>query len=303
MSANKSAHADSRRTRNLEGEQRATDPNTDTEGMPGPESKTTQRLHLVDPTLPVSHAEPHADPNATQTIRRGSPDTTQPARHNKPAGVDGASRRPLRTWAARHKRALILTGVLIAIAALTLSGAAVRSAQGVQRAAVGGGGLQLRAASLAQADLRDRDLQWANLSQADMRQANLAGVDLLGADLTGADLEGANLEGATLRGADLSSAKLVEAVLAQANLHWTVMRGADLSQADLRGADLQGADLENATLEGANLEGANMKNAHLLGTTLPDGRTWTPSSNLRRFTDPSFPDFWRPGDPKSLVSR
>jgi hypothetical protein len=260
-----------------------------------------------------SHAQ-NLDPKATQRVRLPSkpadPIVTQPVRPRKASDDSRTdpqappSPRPAwRQWAARHKGILILAGVLIVTTLLAILGVAIRNAQGVQHATVGSGAVQMRAASLAREDLSDRDLKWANLNQADLRQANLSNADMLGADLSGANLEEANLEAAILRGADMSGAQMSRAVFAGADLHWAVLRNADLSQADLTGADLQGADLENATLQGANLEGANLKNAHLLGTTLPDGSSWSPSSTLRRFTDPSHPDFWRPGDAQSVAYR
>jgi hypothetical protein len=262
--------------------------------------KATQRLRLADVSSLASIPDPRLDPKATQKIRLADAVAAQPTRR----APDGAVERPrLRAWAARHKRALILVGVLVGIAALAISGLALRSFQGVEQAAIGIGGPQMRAARLAQADLSGQDLKWANLSQADLRQANLSGADLLGADLSGADLGLADLSGTVLRGADLSGARLEGALLNAADLHWAVMRNANLGLADLRKADLQGADLENASLEGADLEGANLKNAHTMGTILPDGTVWTPRTNLRRFTDPSYPDFWRPGDPQSLAHR
>jgi uncharacterized protein YjbI with pentapeptide repeats len=268
--------------------------------------KATQRLRLGDTPDLASISEPHLDPKATQVVRVADASATQPSRHESdvPHASGGRSERfSLRPWMVRHKRALILVAVLVGIALLAISGVAIWNAWDLQRATVGIGGLQMRAARLAQADLSGQDLKWANLAQADLRQANLSGADLLGADLGGADLSEANLDAAVLRGADLSGAKLRQAVLTRADLHWAVMRNADLSQADLREADLRGADLENSILEGANLEGADLDNVHTAGTILPDGSVWTPRTNLRRFTDPTHPEFWRPGDAQSLAHR
>ena len=279
--------------------------------------KATQRIRLADALEPVFRPETDVDPKATRqlpdvpsipvtpqvqgppsTLRQSSGDSRETQEIRLPK-----ARPPVRRWLARHKRSAILVGALAAIAILAISLAATQSARGVQRAAVGSIGQQMRAASLAQADLSGQDLKWADLSQADLRQANLSNADMMGADLTGAELGKANLEAAILRGADLSGAKLQGAVFLQADLHWALLRNADLSGADLRQANLQGADLENATLEGANLEGANLKSVHLYGTILPDGARWTPRINLRRFTDSSHPDFWRSEDAQSLALR
>lgn len=301
MSVNTSAHAEQRRDRALDEEQPL-----EGERPVQSDPKATQRLRLADtPALKSASGRKgkrrhRADASVTQPIRR-EPELASAQER----GTEGAParRQAVRSWVARHKRTLILVGVLVGIAILAISGVAIRSGQGVQQATVGLFGPQLRAARLAQADLSGEDLKWANLSQADLRQANLSRADLLGANLNGANLEEANLEGAILRGADLSGAKLGKAFLMRADLHWAILRNSDLRYADLSGSDLQGADLENATLEGADLEGANLKNAHTVGTILPDGMVWKPSVNLRRFTDPSHPDFWRPGDVQSLVLR
>jgi uncharacterized protein YjbI with pentapeptide repeats len=116
--------------------------------------------------------------------------------------------------------------------------------------------------------LVDGSLQWASLESADLQ----------GASLGSADLQRANLIGASLQGARLVRANLQEARLVRANL-----QGANLWSADLRGADLRGADLIWASLLSAKLDG---------NTALPDGTTWTPDTDLARFTDVGHPDFW-----------
>lgn len=303
MPIHTSTHAEQRRGRALEEERPAQhDPkatqrlrlNESPDFDASPDPNATLQVRLADQAGPAEQA-PSADALSTQPIRR-DPDAA-PAPRTAPRGASW------RQWAARHKRTLILSAVLVGIAVLAISGLALKNAQDVQRAVIGLGGPQMRAALLAQADLSGQNLQWADLRQADLRQANLAGADLLGANLSGANLDGANLEGANLRGTDLSGARLGQTALRGADLHWAVLRNAQLGKADLSQTDLQGADLENASLLGANLEGANLKNAHMLGTMMPDGSAWTPRTDVRRFTDPSHPDFWRPGDAQSLAHR
>jgi hypothetical protein len=123
----------------------------------------------------------------------------------------------------------------------------------------------------------------------DLKSDNLQGADLRRADLSGADMSGADL-----RGANAQYAKLTGAVLAGADLRYALLNEADLRDADLRGANLQAANLSGADLSGAQLEGANLKNVHLQDAYLPDGSAWTVSSDMRRFTDPTYHDFWRP---------
>jgi hypothetical protein len=90
------------------------------------------------------------------------------------------------------------------------------------------------------------------------------------------------------------------------------LRGAFLRMADLSDADLAGADLQGVYLDGANLRGTNLRGADLMwarqghpqygpvlfnqATILPDGTTWTPETDMSRFTDPAHLEFWRPVD-------
>jgi hypothetical protein len=78
-----------------------------------------------------------------------------------------------------------------------------------------------------------------------------------------------------------------------------------LKVVDLTRANLQGALLSDAYLPGASLLYADLRDAYLLhadlggamlntSTRLPDGSHWTPDVDLRRFTEPDYPDFWKP---------
>jgi hypothetical protein len=83
------------------------------------------------------------------------------------------------------------------------------------------------------------------------------------------------------------------------------LQKAMLDDALLENTDLQGADLRGASLRGANLAGANLQGADLYWasfdkrTILPDRSPWSPTTDLFRFSDPDFPNFWRSGDPDS----
>ena len=79
-------------------------------------------------------------------------------------------------------------------------------------------------------------------------------------------------------------------IMTEARLYRVNFHGAMLREADLTGAFLQGARLENADLRGAMLDGANMDNV----TICPDGASWSPDTDMRRFTDPAHPEFWTP---------
>jgi hypothetical protein len=69
----------------------------------------------------------------------------------------------------------------------------------------------------------------------------------------------------------------------------------NLQGADLTLTNLQGADLRRTNLQGADLEVAQFDE----NTILPDMTKWTPDTDMKRFTDPKHPQFWRSDDPKS----
>ena len=131
-------------------------------------------------------------------------------------------------------------------------------------------------------------------TEIDLQGGSLKGANLQGADLSEADLGGADLNEADLRGANAQRANLHRANLARADLHYALLNEANLREADLREANLQWVDLGDADLQDAQLEGANVKYARLDGATLPDGSRWSVSIDMRRFTDPTYRDFWRP---------
>jgi uncharacterized protein YjbI with pentapeptide repeats len=146
-------------------------------------------------------------------------------------------------------------------------------------------GVDLSGADLRGADLRDTDLRKARLVGADLREVRLGGArlheaDLRKATLAGADLGGADLEGASLREANLTDGRLTLAILRRANLGEADLRGAQLP-----GARLDGANLWDASLVGADLRGANLTDSTLVqvdltgaradgGTAWPDGFDW-----------------------------
>jgi uncharacterized protein YjbI with pentapeptide repeats len=168
----------------------------------------------------------------------------------------------------------------------------------LQRASLGGANLQ--GANLIMADLQEAFLNGANLQKTYLFRANLQKARLAGAELQRADLTYTNLQEAYLAEAKLQKAFLVQADLQQACLPKTNLQGVLLAWANLKGAYLEKADLQGAILVGADLQGANLREANLertefnKGTTLPDGTKWTPDTDMARFTDPNYPDFWRP---------
>lgn len=118
-------------------------------------------------------------------------------------------------------------------------------------------------------------------------------------------LEDGTLEGVHIVWANLQNADLDKADLHSADLWLTNMQQARLYKANLQGTLMQAVDLGEANLDGANLASANLNESNLLNarlsertlftrdTVLPDCTFWTPGVDLRRFTNPLHPDFWR----------
>lgn len=110
---------------------------------------------------------------------------------------------------------------------------------------------------------------------------------LKGTDLYRGNLGGADFYNADLSGADLGRVNFQNARLSEANLTGATLRRSDLRGARLRGAILVGADLRDVVFDET--------------TVLPDYSTWTPDSDLFRFTDPDHPNFWQPDPGKTAV--
>jgi uncharacterized protein YjbI with pentapeptide repeats len=190
-------------------------------------------------------------------------------------------------------------------------------------------------ANLQDVDMAQANLQCTDLIVANLQGAYLDGANLQGANLTNTDFnEDTTLPDATkwtpgtdmtrftdpdhpefwrgygLRGADLQNQNFVAANLQGVSLHRADLQGANMSRANLRGAVLSHANLRGVDLRKVDLGGANLPNADLRGallhnatfneeTTLPDGRKWTPDTDMNRFTDPEHPNFWRSNFPSS----
>lgn len=76
--------------------------------------------------------------------------------------------------------------------------------------------------------------------------------------------------------------------------------GANLKHSTLYRVNFSGADMRYSNMQKANLSEANLMNAKLSNalfdenTILPDGKKWTPETDIQRYTDPEHPDFWQP---------
>jgi uncharacterized protein YjbI with pentapeptide repeats len=150
------------------------------------------------------------------------------------------------------------------------------------------------------------------LDPSDLEQQDFTYADLTSVCLSNTDLSNSDFTNARLNFADMTGAQGWYAIFEGANL-WAV----NLSNADLRYADFKRADLWHTNLSNANLSNANLSNANLEGalnvetttfdekTMLPDSTDaknvyWTSSTDMKRYTDPTCPDFWQPDWAKQL---
>ncbi|MEO8611847.1 MAG: pentapeptide repeat-containing protein [Chloroflexota bacterium] len=100
--------------------------------------------------------------------------------------------------------------------------------------------------------------------------------------------------------ADLRGTNLQNAELYNTRFFYSNMQGANLLYSDVKGAKFFGTNLWEANFEYAqNIELARFDTE----ATLPDGNKWTPATDMRQFTDPTHPNFWRSDDPNSPAYR
>lgn len=104
----------------------------------------------------------------------------------------------------------------------------------------------------------------------------------------GANLWGANIESGDLGGADLQNINFWAANLRNTRL-WSDLRGTNLHAADISGAELSNYRFGSATFDET--------------TKLPDGKNWSPETDMGRFTNPQHTDFWRSDDKRSPAFR
>lgn len=161
-------------------------------------------------------------------------------------------------------------------------------------------GGQLQDVNLEDADLRGADLSNANLQKAKLGSAKLQKANLMHAVLRWGELWGANLKSANMQYANLLRANLLEANLQEANLLRAGLQRANLRMANLRGTNLREAFLQGAELQDADLLGADLQGAKLERAELPDGTRWMQSTDMKRFTDSTHPNFWHSDYSSSL---
>lgn len=108
-----------------------------------------------------------------------------------------------------------------------------------------------------------------------------------------------NMVGVNLSEANLVTTDFYKSNLTDANLYNIDARNANFAHANISGCDLVAADLTGANLEGTNIEGVTWDHPNQSAAILPDGKPWTPETDMGRFTDYKNPNFWRSNDPES----
>ncbi|MEM9955178.1 MAG: pentapeptide repeat-containing protein [Chloroflexota bacterium] len=116
--------------------------------------------------------------------------------------------------------------------------------------------------------------------------------------LDDADLSLSNFRDATIWNCTFVASRIIEGDFSNAELQRCQFWGADLIKANLAGAIFYDCiiagttSLEGANLMGCSLEKSLMENLRLSSETiLPDGTSWTPDTDLAKFTDRNHPDF------------
>lgn len=163
----------------------------------------------------------------------------------------------------------------------------------------------LEGANLNGADLQGADFNHARLNRASFRNANLHEAILNYADMRESFLIHANLRSVECRVTDLSGASIDLADLRYASFEYANLQDAVLRVADASGAYFSDANMHRAVLWGTKLQGACLIRANLREvnipynpycdekTMLPDGTYWQNNDDLKKFTDPTHPKFFK----------
>ena len=122
-------------------------------------------------------------------------------------------------------------------------------------------------------------LEGINLRKASLRNANLNGLNFVNADFIGTQLQGANLVKTDLRGAKFQTANLSASILLLAKLNGANATRAIFNSANLSASCLDDANLEQASFAGvhlvsASIEKANLRRAVLVGADLTGTEPW-----------------------------
>ena len=125
-------------------------------------------------------------------------------------------------------------------------------------------------ANLREADLVFAKLHGATFEDVDMRDASLGEADLSDTNLARSDLRGATFEHTQLTDAILSHAQLDDAKLSGSYIYGTAFYGADLTNAEVHMAIVSEARFDEAILAGTSftgsvLDGSDFSMAELAG--------------------------------------
>ena len=149
-------------------------------------------------------------------------------------------------------------------------------------------GINLRNASLYNADLTGPNLSNAVLKDAYVSEADLTDTHFPGADLTSVDFSYAVLSNSDHRHADLTNANLVDTDLQDTDFRHADLTNTSLGYADLTGADLLSADLTRAILGYSKLTNPNSDLADLTKADLRSSNLTNATLHLTELSDSLF---------------
>jgi hypothetical protein len=137
------------------------------------------------------------------------------------------------------------------------------------------------------------------------------GEDFINANLDGIGFSDGDFQETHFVFSSLNDTRFFDCNFEKAFICATGLKGGYISRCNFRQATLVLVDLENTILTANVLAGADLSHANLKGVTfregnmisgktiMPDGTNWSSNMDMRRFTDPEHPNFWRSDDKTS----
>jgi hypothetical protein len=160
---------------------------------------------------------------------------------------------------------------------------------------------------LEDGSLIGRNFKEAELERANLQRAVLNRTSFVGANLRDTKTYHVQMKNVQMCDSDLRFGRFNVSDFSSSTMCSMDARGARFRACNFESAYLHESDFESCDFDGSNMKGTNLSNTNLEGaifenvtfdekTLMPDGRWWTPETDISRFTDPYHPDFWRPTD-------
>ena len=176
---------------------------------------------------------------------------------------------------------------------------------------------KLSSATFEKVTIGNSNLSFATLDYCELRQVKIVKSDLChtmfqhsrleNIEIYSSNLASIYLEGSQMINVKIFRSSLQNADLIDANIEQITLKDVDLKNANFEGTMIIGAEFDNVNLEGANLDGVSIRVISGDGKIiLPDGKeieTLFLPKELKRFSDPNHPEFWRSKDIESPAYR